>query len=285
MDLKALVARLNPLCRESLEAAAGLTLSRTHYNVEVEHWLLKLLEQPGSDIAVVLQHFDVDAGRVMNDLNRTLDRVKTGNGRAPALSPHLIKMAREGWLIASLEHQAGQVRSGHLLLALLQDDELSLIAKEASSQFARISPETLAGSLESITARSSEATAAAAQRGVGAPGQDAGASAGPAPPPGGSALEKFCIDLTARARAGELDPVLGRDPEIRQIVDILTRRRQNNPILTGEAGVGKTAVVEGFALKIVAGDVPEALKTVKLCVLDLGLLQAVSSRLIDLSGN
>ncbi|MEO6338792.1 MAG: type VI secretion system ATPase TssH [Caulobacteraceae bacterium] len=274
MDLKALVARLNPLCREALEAAAGLTLSRTHYNVEVEHWLLKLLEQPNGDMAVILQHFDVDVGRVTNDLNRTLDRVKTGNGRAPALSPHLIRMAREGWLIASLEHQAGQVRSGHLLLALLQDDELSLIAKEASSQFARVSPETLSGSLESIASRSSEATAAATQRGVGAPGQDVGGSAGPAPPPGGSALEKFCIDLTARARAGELDPVLGRDPEIRQIVDILTRRRQNNPILTGEAGVGKTAVVEGFALKIVAGDVPDALKTVKLCVLDLGLLQA-----------
>jgi type VI secretion system protein VasG len=275
MDLKALISRLNPLCRETLEAAAGLTLSRTNYNVEVEHWLLKLLENPASDFAVILQHFDVDLGKVVNDLNRTLDRIKTGNGRAPALSPHLVKMAREAWLLASLERESAVVRSGHLLLALLQDDELSLIAKEASSQFLRVSVEKLAGSMESIASTSVEAGMAAAQQAVAAaPAQGAGAAPAVPAPPGGSALEKFCIDLTARARAGELDPVLGRDPEIRQIVDILTRRRQNNPILTGEAGVGKTAVVEGFALKIVAGDVPDALKNVKVCVLDLGLLQA-----------
>jgi type VI secretion system protein VasG len=276
MDLKALISRLNPLCREALEAAAGLTLSRTNYNVEVEHWLLKLLENPQSDFAIILQHFDVDLGKVANDLNRTLDRIKTGNGRAPALSPHVVKMAREAWLLASLERQAPLVRSGHLLLALLQDDELSLIAKEASSQFLRVSAEKLSGAMESIASASIEAGMAATTEAVAAaptPG-DAGTAPAAAAPPGGSALEKFCIDLTARARAGELDPVLGRDPEIRQIVDILTRRRQNNPILTGEAGVGKTAVVEGFALKIVAGDVPDALKNVKVCVLDLGLLQA-----------
>ena len=273
MDLKALVGRLDPLCREALEAAAGLTLSRTQYNVEIEHWLLKLLEHDDGDIPVILKHFEIDAGKVSSDLNHALDRMQTGNGRAPALSPQLVKLVREAWLLASLEHETGQVRSGHLLLALLSDDELSLQAREASSQFLKISPETLANNFHGITQGSREAQAAAA------PGQAAGggggqaAPAGPAPGPGG-ALDKFCIDLTQRARAGELDPVLGRDPEIRQIIDILTRRRQNNPILTGEAGVGKTAVVEGFALKIVAGDVPEALRNVRLLVLDLGLLQA-----------
>ena len=274
MDLKALVGRLDLLCREGLEAAAGLTLSRTHYNVEIEHWLLKLLEPVDGDLAIIFKHFDVDAGKVAGDLNHVLDRMQTGNGRAPALSPHLVKLVREAWLLASLEHETAQIRSGHLLLALLQDDELSLVAKEASSQFLRVSPETLANNFLGITTGSREAAPAAAAMGPGA-SQDAAAAGGAGAPlaPGG-ALDKFCIDLTQRARAGELDPVLGRDPEIRQIIDILTRRRQNNPILTGEAGVGKTAVVEGFALKIVAGDVPEQLRNVRLLVLDLGLLQA-----------
>ncbi len=261
MDLRALISRLDPLCREALEAAAGLTLSRTHYNVEIEHWLYKLAEPVDGDVAIILKHYDVDVGRMQAELNRTLDRMKTGNGRSPALSPNLVKLTREAWLLASLQHGAATVRSGHVLLALLNNDDLAPIARESSSQLMRIPVDALTNDLDSITSGSREAPASG---GV------------PAPGPGGQgqSLAKFCIDLTARARAGELDPVLGRDPEIRQMVDILTRRRQNNPILTGEAGVGKTAVVEGFALRIAAGDVPEALKTVRLMTLDLGLLQA-----------
>ncbi|WP_309644001.1 type VI secretion system ATPase TssH [Phenylobacterium sp.] len=268
MDLRALIARLDPLCREALESAAGLTLSRTHYNVEIEHWLLKLLEQR-SDVTILLEHFEIDAGRLASDLNRTLDRMATGNGRAPALSPHLVKLAREAWLLASLEHHTEVVRSGHLLAALLQDGDLSHTWRETTPQLARIPADVLSERLVSLTAASPEASAAAA------PSQDAEGQPMATPPaPGGAALDKFCIDLTARARAGGIDPVLGRDPEIRQIIDVLTRRRQNNPILTGEAGVGKTAVVEGFALKILAGEVPEALLNVRLLSLDLGLLQA-----------
>lgn len=142
MDLRALVARLDPLCRDALESAAGLTLSRTHYNVEIEHWLLKLTEQR-SDITVLFDHFEIDAGRFAADLNATLDRMKTGNGRAPALSPRLVKMVREAWLLASLEHHVGEVRSGHLLTALLTDDDLSMTWRDTSPQLARIPPDVL----------------------------------------------------------------------------------------------------------------------------------------------
>jgi type VI secretion system protein VasG len=272
MNLKSLVSRLNPLCREALEGAAGLTLSRTHYNVEIEHWLLKLLDTPNSDFAVILSHFDIEAGTIVNHLNRSLDKVKTGNGRAPALAPYLVKLAKEAWMTASLEYNAGEVRSGHLLLTLLKDEDLVRLATDMSGFFGKIPVEGLASSLESITAKSIEAVSAKPAQAGGSAG--AVGESGVPRQMGSGALDKFCIDLTARAKAGEIDPVLGRDPEIRQLIDILTRRRQNNPILTGEAGVGKTAVVEGFALKIVADDVPDALKGIRLCTLDLGLLQA-----------
>jgi type VI secretion system protein VasG len=273
MNLKSLVSRLNPLCREALESAAGLTLSRTHYNVEIEHWLLKMLDTPNSDLSVILSHFEIDAGTIVNHLNRSLDKVKTGNGRAPALAPYLIKLAKEAWMTASLDYGAAEVRSGHVLMTLLKDEDLQRLAIDMSGHFNKIPVEGLASSLESITAKSVEAATAKQIQAAGA--QPGGVAESGVPRPVGSgSLDKFCIDLTARAKAGEIDPVLGRDPEIRQLIDILTRRRQNNPILTGEAGVGKTAVVEGFALKIVAGDVPDSLKGIRLCSLDLGLLQA-----------
>src|SRR5579883_932426 len=271
VDLRSLVGRMNDLCRTSLESAAGLTLSRSHYNVEIEHWLLKLLGAADSDIAAILRHYEVDPGRLSADLTRVLDRLKTGNNRAPALSPHVVTLAREAWVIGSLDGGAARVRSGHILAALLSDDALSPLAREASSQFARIPAEELRRQLVKLTTGTAEDTAAAAE----APAGPSAASGAPRPQGGAHpALDQFTIDLTERARAGKIDPVLGRDSEIRQVIDILTRRRQNNPILTGEAGVGKTAVVEGFALRIAAGDVPSALRNVALRTLDLGLLQA-----------
>jgi len=275
-NLKNLVARLNDTCRTTLEGAAGLALSRTNYNAEIEHWLLRLIDRTTSDVAVILTHFEIDIGRLSQDINRQIDRFKTGNGRAPALAPGIVKLIREGWLVGSLDDNATLIRSGHLLLALLGDDDLAIAAREMSSQFARLPLETLRTTMTQIASRSEEARGAADA--VAAPGQAAGGAGAepgaPAAARGEEALNKYTIDLTAQAKAGKIDPIFGRDPEIRQIVDILTRRRQNNPILTGEAGVGKTAVAEGFALRIVAGDVPEALKNVRLLSLDLGLLQA-----------
>ena len=174
-------------------------------------------------------------------------------------------------MLASLDYGAARVRSGHLLCALLSEESLAPLARDASAQLARIAPEQLRRELPKITAGTAEAAGAEAIAAGSAAGE---AAAGGGPRPGTAALDQFTIDLTQRAREGKIDPVLGRDPEIRQVIDILTRRRQNNPILTGEAGVGKTAVVEGFALRIAAGDVPPALKNVVLRTLDLGLLQA-----------
>ena len=270
LDLKVLIGRLSDLCRRQVEAAAGLTLSRTHYEVEIEHVLLKLVETQGSDVAAILRRQGVDAGRVAAELTRTLDRLRTGNARAPSLSPHIVAWLREAWLLASLEGAAERVRSGHLLAALLCDETLLRALKESSPSLAAIPGDPVRRNLQALTEGSEEAgTAAATPARAESGGQPAAAAAA-----GGGPLDQFCADLTAQAKAGKIDPILGRDGEIRQVIDILTRRRQNNPILTGEPGVGKTAVAEGLALRIAAGDLPDALKDVRLLSLDLGLLQA-----------
>jgi type VI secretion system protein VasG len=270
IDLKSLVAKLDEHCRRALEGAAGLTLSRSHYNVEIEHWLLKLVDGNGTDIPLILRHYDIDEGRFRTDLNASLDKMRTGNARAPGLSPDIIELAKQAWLLASIEHGLTRLRSGHLVWALLADETLARRSRDISSQLLRLQPDALKRDFDAILGGSAEAATVHA---AGEPGGAAGAGGAPRSA-GTAALDQFTIDLTARARAGRIDPILGRDLEIRQVIDILTRRRQNNPILTGEAGVGKTAVVEGFAQRIAAGDVPPALKGVTLRTLDLGLLQA-----------
>ncbi len=272
IDLKQLVGRLNEPCRRALEAAAGMTLSRTHYNVEIEHWLLTLADRADSDVAAILRHYEIDQGRFVTDLNRALEKLKTGNSRAPSLAPDIVELGKQAWLLASLEQGAPRIRSGHLLWALVADETLARRAREASGQLLKINPDLLKRDFATITANSAEAaeaqgTAAGAEAGAGGDGA-------PMAPRGSAALDQYTTDLTAQAKAGKIDPILGRDTEIRQIVDILTRRRQNNPILTGEAGVGKTAVVEGFAIRLASGDVPPGLQGVSLKSLDLGLLQA-----------
>ena len=273
IDLKQLVGRLNDVCKRTLETAAGLTLSRTHYNVEIEHWLVALADRADADVVAILRHYEIDLGRLAIDINRALEKMKTGNGRAPSLSPDIVELVKQAWLLASLELGATRLRSGHLLWALLADETLSRRARDASGQLLKIAPDALKRDFATITANSAEAADAAAHASA-AEDTGSGQESGGMPRPGGGALEQFTTDLTAQARAGKIDPILGRDSEIRQMIDILTRRRQNNPILTGEAGVGKTAVVEGFALRLASGDVPPALKDVTLRVLDLGLLQA-----------
>jgi type VI secretion system protein VasG len=272
IDLKTLIGRLTDVGRRQVEAAAGLTLSRSHYNVEIEHVLLKLVETTGSDVNAILRKLEIDAGKVAAELTRALDKLRTGNARAPALSPDIVTWLREAWIIASLEGGSTRIRSGHLLAALLADETLSRTVRDGCPTLLAVPAAAVRGNLAELTAGSEEAGQAEAAGAAG--GAGAGAAAGAEAPRGGGPLEQFCTDLTAQATAGRIDPILGRDSEIRQMVDILTRRRQNNPILTGEPGVGKTAVVEGLALRIAAGDVPDALKGVKLMSLDLGLLQA-----------
>jgi type VI secretion system protein VasG len=271
VNLKELVGKLNDTCRRTLEAAAGLCLSRTNYNVEIEHWLLKLLETPRTDFAAILRHFEIDPSRLTADLTRVVDKFKTGNSRPPALSPNVVELAREAWLAGSIDFGERATRSGHVICALLSDESLARVAAGTSREFEKISSEVLRRELPKIVTDSEEEGQPAESF---APGTQGKQSAKPGGPTNTPSLDLYTIDLTARARAGDIDPVLGRDPEIRQIIDILTRRRQNNPILTGEAGVGKTAVVEGFALRIAAGDVPSPLANVSVRTLDLGLLQA-----------
>ena len=266
-NLKSLIGTLNDTCRGALEAAAGLCLTRTNYDVEVEHVLLKLVEASRSDIVCILHHCEVDVARLSTDLTGALDRLKTGNARTPALSPRLPRWFEAAWLLASIDHGISKVRSGHLLLALLTHDDLARLARDISPTLATLSVETLRQQFAELTAGSVEEAISTSSPD---PGPEVRPSAGSRTP----ALDQYTIDLTAKARLGEIDPVLGRDAEIRQVVDILMRRRQNNPILTGEAGVGKTAVVEGFALHVVQGDVPLPLKQVAVRTLDLGLLQA-----------
>ena len=274
IELKPLIGRLNDTCRRALESAAGATALRTHYNVEIEHLLVALLERTDTDLAAILRRWEIDAARLIADLTRSLDRMKTGNARAPSLSPDIVEIVKQGWLLASVEQGASRVRSGHLLWALLADDMLARRAIASSGYLAAISADALKSEYATICANTAEASEGTAQ----AVGSEAAGTGTGQPRPGSSAaLDQFTTDLTAQAKAGKIDPILGRDAEIRQMIDILTRRRQNNPILTGEAGVGKTAVVEGLALRVASGDVPPALRDVTLRTLDLGLLQAGAS--------
>lgn len=270
-DVKALINTLDPTCRKALEAAAGLCVSQTNYNVEVEHLLLKLLELPDTDVQQLLRYYEIPTTPLHRELTQSMEQLKRGNSRTPTLSPHIPHLLQEAWLLSSLHLGVNQVRSGALLMALLEHESLRGVLLESAPTLLQISRERLRQEIRDLIQGSGEdgiQAAPAADTPSPAPAA-AGRTASKTP-----ALDQYTIDLTARARAGLIDPVQGRDFEIRQIIDILTRRRQNNPILTGEAGVGKTAVVEGFALRIAKGDVPLALHNVSLRVLDLGLLQA-----------
>jgi type VI secretion system protein VasG len=266
-NLKSLIGKLNPACRKSLESAAGLCLSHTHYDVEMEHFIIKLLDIQDTDFQKILRYFEINESHLIGDLMGVIEKFKTGNARTPALSPRIPQMITEAWLVASVDFQVPAIRSGHILMALLSNSDTARALISSSSLFKKISMETLKDAFTDLTAGSAEDREAISRAAEGP-------AAGPVAQGKGQALAQYTVNLTEKAKKGEIDPVLGRDFEIRQMVDILIRRRQNNPILTGEAGVGKTAVVEGFALRIVEGDVPPPLRGVAIHTLDLALLQA-----------
>jgi type VI secretion system protein VasG len=270
INLKALIGKLDDTARAALEAAAGLCLSRTHYDIEVEHFLLKVLDAHGSDAVRIFRHFGMDTSKFQKELERALDKLKSGNARTPAISPHVLKTLAEAWTLGSIDFGAQKIRTGFVILALTANAELARMVRDSSREFAKIEAEALRRDFSAIIAGSEEEKSVATET-ESPDGGDASQSRVGGKTPN---LDQYTVNLTANARAGKIDPVLGRDFEIRQVIDILTRRRQNNPILTGEAGVGKTAVVEGFALRIAGGDVPPSLQNVSVRTLDLALLQA-----------
>ncbi|NWL17645.1 type VI secretion system ATPase TssH [Pseudoalteromonas sp. Scap03] len=263
MTLNKLVEKLSPDCRKSLEAAVAICNSRSHFTVELEHWLLAMIEQQLDDVRLIFGAFDIDIDQVKQDLNQSLESFKTGSDSSPSLSVHVTTLLRQSWLSTSIEFTDEQIRSAYVIYTLTKDDTLSSLVTRCSKLFNNIEPGQLLHAWPEIVAQSQERNTTTASATTPANGSSKTPS-----------LDQFTVDLTAQAKAGKIDPILGRDFEIRQMVDILTRRRQNNPILTGEAGVGKTAVVEGLALRIAQKDVPAVLQNVKLHSLDLALLQA-----------
>ena len=263
MTLNKLVEKLSPDCRKSLEAAVAICNSRSHFTVELEHWLLAMIEQQLDDVRLIFGSFDIDIDQVKQDLNQSLESFKTGSDSSPSLSVHVTTLLRQSWLSTSIEFTDEQIRSAYVIYTLTKDDTLSSLVTRCSKLFNNIEPGQLLHAWPEIVAQSQERNTANVTAATPANGSSKTPS-----------LDQFTVDLTAQAKAGKIDPILGRDFEIRQMVDILTRRRQNNPILTGEAGVGKTAVVEGLALRIAQKGVPAVLQNVKLHSLDLALLQA-----------
>ena len=268
-------AKLNKVAYKALEGATVFCKLRGNPYVELVHWMSQILQAPDSDLQRVQRHFDLEAGRLAKDVTDALDRLPRGASSISDMSSQLDEVVYEGWLYATLMFGDTSIRTGHLLVGILKTPSLRNALMAISRQFERVNLDTLTSQFTKLLADSPEAQLAATN-GAASPGEASDAMP-PAQLGKQEALKRFATDLTERARKGQIDPISGRDEEIRQIVDILMRRRQNNPILTGEAGVGKTAVVEGFALRLAKGDVPPQLKDVSLLVLDIGLLQAGAS--------
>ncbi|HEX8240439.1 MAG TPA: type VI secretion system ATPase TssH [Allosphingosinicella sp.] len=269
----ALFGRLNPTALKAIETATGFCKMRGNPYVELVHWMHILLQDAQNDVAAVRLAFGIDDGVLARDLVAALDALPRGATAVSDFSPQIEEAIEKGWLYASLQFDAARVRTGHLLYGMLKTPTLKNALAGMSGEWRKVQVEKLGSDFGTILKASSEGGQAAdGNTGVPVAGGAAGPGAGK-----GEALAQFSVDLTAKARAGEIDAIVGRDSEIRQVIDILLRRRQNNPILVGEAGVGKTAVVEGFAARIVNGDVPPSLRNVTLRALDIGLMQAGAS--------
>jgi len=276
----ALFGKLNKLGYQAIESAAVFCKLRGNPYVEVVHWFHQILQSPDSDLHRIAAHYKLDPSNIARDMTRALDSLPRGASAISDLSSHLENAVERAWVYGSLKYNSGQVRTGHIVLGMLKTKDMQGILFGVSDEFRKIKPDDLADNFDAAVEGSPEdnmrAQDGSSVGGGMSPGEHSGAIA-PAQMGKEEALAQFCTDLTQQARDGKIDPIVGRDEEIRQVVDVLMRRRQNNPILTGEAGVGKTAVVEGFALRIARGDVPPALKDAKLMSLDVGLLQAGAS--------
>ena len=272
----ALFGKLNPLAYKAIESATVFCKMRGNPYVELVHWMVQLVQNNETDLDAILRHYQIDASAMAKDMTAALDRLPRGSTAISDFSELIENAIERAWVYATLKFGEGQVRTGTLVIGMMKSTNLRNALLSISKEFAKIRADDLADNFAKICGNTAESKLGAQDGtgiGSGEPGSETGAMA-PAAMGKGEALKKFCVDMTERAREGKMDPVTGRDEEIRQIVDILMRRRQNNPILTGEAGVGKTAVVEGFAQRLAKGDVPPQLKEVSLLSLDLGLLQA-----------
>ncbi|MBP7529010.1 MAG: AAA family ATPase, partial [Syntrophorhabdaceae bacterium] len=263
VDIKSLLMRLNDYSSSAMQAAAGLCVSRTHYEITIEHFIAKLFDNTNSDWPLAFSRLNLDAAKVLRAIEATLEEFKTGNAAKPVFSPLLLELIQDAWLISSIDLEEKKVRSGAILLAFLSKPTFFASGRYADL-IKSVGRDALANDFWNITKGSVEIDRTQAKE----PGAE------PAGSQGGTFIDRYCTDFTDKAARGEIDPVFGRDMEIRQMIDILGRRRKNNPICVGEPGVGKTAVVEGMALRITEGDVPDMLKNVVLLGLDMGLLEA-----------
>src|ERR1700736_276410 len=276
ISLEAVTGKLNRVGYEAFIQALRQAKGAGNRNLELAHWLAHLLQNNRSDLPLTVDHFQLDRAKMLMDLGEAIGGLRQNQTEMPEISDQVQEVLDSGWYYATLFFGETQIRTGHLIVGAFKKNELRRALTGLSKEFGKINVDTLANEHRTIWRNSEEESLrpmdGSGLRGSGTPGAEDAAG-----PRGTTALDRFSQDLTAKAASGEMDPILGRDEEIRQIIDVLMRRRQNNPILTGEAGVGKTAVVEGFAQRIAAGEVPPPLRGVRLCVLDVGLMQAGAS--------
>ncbi|MBP2290287.1 type VI secretion system ATPase TssH [Azospirillum rugosum] len=265
-DIKSLIGKLDRDGRKVLERSAALCVSQTHYDVEVEHVLLALLRLKDGTVAGILRHYDVDAGRLETELNAALEKIRRGNSRTPAFSPRVPELLETALLISVTHLDSPQILLPAILWAAVACDSVRAVVTESAPSLLALPRERTASDLPELVRALKDSAPAAKATPEAAPASSASE--------GRAMLDQYSTDLTAQAKAGKIDPVIGRDREIRQVIDVMMRRRQNNPILVGDPGVGKTAIVEGLALRIAEGDVPPPLQGVVIRTLDLGLLQA-----------
>ena len=275
ISLEAVAGKLNRIGYEALFKALRQAKGAGNRNVELAHWLVHLLQGERTDIALTADHFKLDRNKLLMDINGAIAGFRKNETEMPTVSNTVMDLLDRGWHYATLFFGETQIRTGHVLVGAMQSRDLDRALKNLSSEFNKMSVDVLTAEYRKIWATSEEETLRPMDNSGFGPSASAAQQAGGAK--GTTPLDRFSQDLTAKARSGEMDPILGRDNEIRQLIDVLMRRRQNNPILTGEAGVGKTAVVEGFAQRIASGEVPPPLKNVRLCALDIGLMQAGAS--------